>query len=66
LPRVGVAGDHCGDAARRGGFAGVDHDEEFHEAVVDVARGGGLDDVDIFVADGFADCYRRLLVGVIE
>jgi hypothetical protein len=44
----------------------VDHDEEFHQAVVDVAGRRGLDDVDIFVSDGFADCDRGFLVGVVE
>ena len=44
LARVGEVGDYGGDAAGGGGFAGVDYDEEFHEAVVDVARGGGLED----------------------
>jgi hypothetical protein len=44
----------------------VDHDKEFHEAVVDVPGRGGLEDVDIFVSDGFADGYGRLLIGVVE
>ena len=46
LARVGKVGDHGGDAARRSGLAGVDYDEEFHKAVVDVAGGGGLEDED--------------------
>jgi len=46
LARVGEVGDHGGDAARGGGLARVDHDEELHEAVVDFARGGGLEDED--------------------
>lgn len=44
LARVGEVGDYGGDAPRGGGLAGVDYDEELHEAVVDVARGGGLED----------------------
>ena len=44
LARVGEVGDYGCDAAGGGGFAGPDHDEEFHEGVVDVARGGGLED----------------------
>ena len=46
LTCVGEVGDDGGDAACRGGLAGVDHDEEFHEAVIDVARGGGLENED--------------------
>ena len=46
LARVGEVGDDGRDAPRRGGFAGVDHDHELHEAVVDVARGGALEDED--------------------
>ena len=38
--------DHGCDAACGGGLAGVDHDEEFHESVVDVARRCGLEDKD--------------------
>jgi hypothetical protein len=44
----------------------VDHDEHLHEALVDVAGGGGLEDVDIFVTDGLSDGDRGLLVGVVE
>lgn len=42
LARVGEVRDHGCDAAGGRSLAGVDHDEEFHEAVVDVAWGGGL------------------------
>lgn len=66
LPGVGVAGYDGGDASCTGGLAGVDHDQQLHEAVVDVARGGGLEDVDIFVAYGLADGDGCFLVGVIE
>ena len=44
LPRVGEVGDYGGDAPCGGGLAGGEYDEEFHEAVVNVARGGGLED----------------------
>lgn len=44
LPRVGEVRDYGGDAPRGGSLAGVDHDEEFHEPVVDVAGRGGLED----------------------
>lgn len=36
LAGVREVGEDGGDASCRGGFAGVDGDEEFHEAVVDV------------------------------
>jgi len=44
LSCVGEVGDHSCDAASRGGLACVDHDEEFHETVVDIAGGSGLKD----------------------
>ena len=36
LPRVGEVGDHGRDASGRGGFAGVDDDQQLHQPVVDV------------------------------
>jgi hypothetical protein len=42
LSRIGEVRDHSCDAARAGGFARVDHDEELHKAVVDLARSGRL------------------------
>ena len=46
LARVGEVGDDGGDAACRCRFAGVDHDHELHQAVVDVAWSRGLEDED--------------------
>jgi hypothetical protein len=46
LACVGEVRYHGCDSAGRGGLAGVDHDEEFHKAVVDVAGRGGLEDED--------------------
>jgi hypothetical protein len=46
LARIGEVRDHGCDATGRGGLAGVDHDEELHKAVVDVAGRGGLEDED--------------------
>lgn len=40
LSCVREVGNHCGDAAGGGSFAGVDDDEKFHEAVIDVTGGG--------------------------
>jgi len=44
LAGVGEIGDYGCDAPGRSGLAGVDHDEEFHEAVVDVVGAGRLQD----------------------
>ena len=44
LARIGEVRDDSSDAAGAGGLAGVDHDEKFHEPVVDVARGSRLQD----------------------
>lgn len=44
----------------------VDHDQELHQAVVDVAGCGRLDDEDILVSDRLADCDTGLLVGVVQ
>ena len=49
LAGVGEIGQDGGDAARGGGAAGVDEDEEFHDVVVDIAGLGGLDDEDCCV-----------------
>ena len=42
LARVGEIGKDGGDAASRSSFASIDHDQEFHETIVDIARGSGL------------------------
>lgn len=39
LASVGEVGKHGGDAAGRGGLASIDHDEQLHDSIVDVARG---------------------------
>lgn len=46
LPRIREIRDDGGDSPGAGGSAGVDHDEKLHEAIVDVARGSGLEDED--------------------
>jgi len=66
LARVGEIRQDGGDAARGGGAAGVDQDEEFHDVVVDVAGFGGLDDEDVLVADGLADGDAGFVVAVLE
>lgn len=49
-----------------GGSAGGDGDEKLHQALVDVAGGGGLDNENIFVADRLADGEGGFLVRVVE
>lgn len=44
LTCVWEVGDDGCDAACGCGFAGVDHDEQFHESVVDITWCGGLED----------------------
>lgn len=44
----------------------VDHDQEFHEAIVDIAWRSGLDDEDVLVSYGLAYCDTGLLVGVVQ
>lgn len=46
LAGVGEVGKDGGNAARGGGFAGVDHNEELHETIVDIAWRSGLEDED--------------------
>ena len=47
LLTVGKTGEDPDDVLAVGGFAGVGHDEELHDDVVDVP-GGSLNDVNIF------------------
>ena len=49
---VRKTGDHGSDATGRGGFAGRNEDEEFHQVVVDIAR-PRLDDEHVLFANGF-------------
>lgn len=42
------------------------HDEQFHEAIVDVARCCGLDDEDVLVSYGLAHSDAGFLVGVVQ
>ena len=61
LPRVAEVRDDGGDP--RGGSAlhGVDHDEQFHQVVVD-GRAGRLNDETVGTADGVVDGNRNLPV----
>ena len=44
LACVREVGDDGSDASCGGSLAGRENDEEFHEPVIDIARGGGLED----------------------
>ena len=62
LPGITEKGDHRGDA--RGGRTAhrVDHDEQFHDAVISRSA-GGLDDVNVAAADILVDLHERFTVG---
>lgn len=45
---------------------GVDHDQQLHQSIVDVAGCCGLDDEDILVSYGLADGNARLLVRIVQ
>lgn len=66
LSGIGKVGENGGDAAGAGGATGVDHDEELHQAVVDVVRGRGLQNEDVLVSDRLADRHRGLLIRIVE
>ena len=66
LSGIWEVGKHGGDAARRGSSAGVNEDEQLHNVVVNVPRRGGLEDEDVFIADGLADGDTGLVVGILE
>ena len=54
LAGVGEAGDNCGDTGRRGDLAGVDHDEQLHQVVVDLPA-AALDDVHVLATHALPD-----------
>lgn len=66
LARIWEVGDDGRDAPRRGGLAGVDHDEQFHQPIVDVIGPRRLQDEDILISYTFTDCDTGFLVGVLE
>lgn len=66
LPGVGEVGDDRGNAAGGGGPACIDHNQEFHKAVVDVVRARGLEYEDVFIPDGLADCDACFLIRVLK
>lgn len=46
LAGIRKVGDDGGDATGGGGFASIDDDEEFHQAIVDVTWRSGLENED--------------------
>ena len=44
----------------------MNHDEQLHKPIVDLSRGSGLQDEDVFVTDRLANGDTRFLVGIIE
>lgn len=66
LACVGEVGDHSRDTTSRGSAAGVDHDEQFHQAIIDIARRCRLKNEDIFISNRLANRHTSLLVGVVE
>lgn len=51
LSRVREVGDDGGDAPGGGSFAGIDHDEELHQAIVDIVGSCGLENEDWMAAE---------------
>ena len=62
LTGVAEVGDHGGDAACAGALAGVDHDQQLHQAVVD-GLAGGIDEEHVAAADCLVQGDGRLAVG---
>src|SRR5690606_30362771 len=53
-PAIGIVRDHRGHARRIAGAGDVQHHQQLHDMAMDRA-GEGLDDVDILVANAFAE-----------
>ena len=62
LAGIAEIGDHGGDAPGGGPAAGVDHDQQLHEAVID-GLAGGVDEKHVAAADGFVQGDGHLAVG---
>jgi hypothetical protein len=59
LASVGEVGQDGGDAAGRGRLASVDHDEQLHDSIVDVAGGSGLQDKDWRQQSVLCDLFQK-------
>ena len=62
---VGVERDDRGDPAGAGPLEGVDHDQQFHDRLVDRVA-GRLDEEDVLLADVLEDLDEDVLVGELE
>lgn len=62
LASIRKVGDDGSDATSRSSPASMDHDEQFHEPVVDVSGGSRLKDEDIFISDRFSNGHTSLLI----
>ena len=62
LPGVAVVGQHGRDPGRAGPLERVQHDEQFHQVLVD-RRAGRLDDEHVAAADVLVDADLGLAVG---
>lgn len=56
LAGVREAGDDGGDAGRGGNFASVDHYEQLHQVIIDLAA-STLHDVDVLAAHALPDLH---------
>ena len=62
---IAEVGNDGGDPAGRGALEGVDHDQQFHDRVVD-RRGKRLHDEDIVLAHALADADEGVVVAELE
>ena len=62
LPGIAKIGDDRRNPPRRGAAHGVNHDQQFHQVVVNGVA-GGLYDENILAADGFIHRNRTLAIG---
>lgn len=68
LPGVGEARYDRSDAGRGRNLAGVDHDQQLHQVVVDLTA-AALHDVDVFATDAlpnFHTVHRQKTQGLIQ
>ena len=65
LSRIAVIGHHRSDARRAGSFTTVDHDQQFHQIVID-GRASRLNQKDIAAADVVIDFAEILPVRMLS
>lgn len=62
LASIREVGNDSGNAAGRSGLAGIDHDQEFHEAIVDIVGAGRLQDEDCTIMKTDEDQHHDSLM----